>query len=706
MADAAQNLSNYLCTSSAEIASYVPEPVNPPPAPVRKSKASQKNITLKFVGKGRRVGTIHKSKYEENADTTGAGPVNTRGGASKVHIALAAEKHAACSTFVASPALASSEPARKENITPAVTLPGSNVLGNSRSSSKPVCSGRPGKRGGQALLDLKKDKAMGASRARLQQAYEKRNGDTSNVFAVFNTTTLPKSDSGHALASNSMSVLPYRAKKVIDTPPASECGADDRAGQNLGKGMAWDTYIDLLLTPPESESGTNDQVAQDMTWDAEWIDVKYPSPPAVIVESVVTQTISSKPFQHIQMEPEIGQKTCQFFLGIKGCKKSLCPYFHDYPARQKIRNERKSAKMKKRLNLVDQKAGRSAHPVGGYLDTMEDTQVTVVPTTSVNYIQSAQAAAVPTDNTEYPVKVMTSYADITSTGIVAATKPLPAPKSVERKRPWDADDLKIAFYMNLRRTTRNMFMKPYTKEGVLHAIPPRLLRSDWEKQAPQEVPHFTLFSQLPGELQNKVWRIAFDNIESQNCRIKLIQFDDIRSEKDCYSGKKFISTTPVPGLLHACHASRSFAPEFYHRTFNTADYYGLIPFNFTKDRVMFHSKGAEDFHSMVKFMGIDIRRILHLSLPLRDFLKSDKDQFQRYISKFKRLQALKFVVGDSVRDEKYFKSQEVLNGIKWNVRKGFEARWKGVEKRGPPKVRLDVVNAALALKWELAEACW
>jgi 2EXR family len=87
---------------------------------------------------------------------------------------------------------------------------------------------------------------------------------------------------------------------------------------------------------------------------------------------------------------------------------------------------------------------------------------------------------------------------------------------------------------------------------------------------------FSLFTQLPPEIQNLIWKSAIDSIGSRVVEIRT-----------CYYRNEFTSSCPIPNVLHACRASRQLALKRWKPSLAMKEGPARILFDSSRDILFF-----------------------------------------------------------------------------------------------------------------------
>jgi len=100
---------------------------------------------------------------------------------------------------------------------------------------------------------------------------------------------------------------------------------------------------------------------------------------------------------------------------------------------------------------------------------------------------------------------------------------------------------------------------------------------------------FTLFSGLPPEIQNMIWQTAIDSVRPRVVEVTERIALKSKSRRSKYGRKvEFVSSCPIPGVLHACRASRSLALTRWRLSFAARYQEPKIFFDFGNDVLFFN----------------------------------------------------------------------------------------------------------------------
>jgi hypothetical protein len=95
---------------------------------------------------------------------------------------------------------------------------------------------------------------------------------------------------------------------------------------------------------------------------------------------------------------------------------------------------------------------------------------------------------------------------------------------------------------------------------------------------------FRFFGRLPVELRNAIWQIAIYDIKP-----RVVRFNDgiaLKTRRKTHIRKEqLLSTSYIPGLLHACHESRNLAMKRWNLSFSVGKEPAKIFFDFSSDIV-------------------------------------------------------------------------------------------------------------------------
>lgn len=133
---------------------------------------------------------------------------------------------------------------------------------------------------------------------------------------------------------------------------------------------------------------------------------------------------------------------------------------------------------------------------------------------------------------------------------------------------------------------------------------------------------FILFAHLPPEVQNIIWQVAVNGVKPRIVEVKdYIEPTTRRSEYR--RRRQFISTCPIPGVLHACRTSRSLALGRWKLSFAARYQEVKIFFDFSCDTLFLPPK----FQYMVEFVesisSADREALKSIAFDLR----SDSDYY-------------------------------------------------------------------------------
>jgi hypothetical protein len=252
---------------------------------------------------------------------------------------------------------------------------------------------------------------------------------------------------------------------------------------------------------------------------------------------------------------------------------------------------------------------------------------------------------------------------------------------------------------NLRDSTRTRLLAPYLFQGK---VPDRLLCAA-EGIHGEKGKSFKNFNQLPTELRLQIWEHALNNAYYD---VKLRhEYDGFGNGN--YYGSRLRPVTTSPPLLHVCSESREVAIRRFEWTFGTKEYGPLTHFCYARDRLWLLTQGPHELPYMASlFLDADLRRIRRLVVPLRDFVK-DSDTFCRSIVKFRHLQHLWLVVGNSIEDEIFSKDKQLLKDATKLLTLHWQACFKkSTRERKMPMVLMHVIDAVWAHKHGIDGIHW
>jgi hypothetical protein len=149
-------------------------------------------------------------------------------------------------------------------------------------------------------------------------------------------------------------------------------------------------------------------------------------------------------------------------------------------------------------------------------------------------------------------------------------------------------------HMNLTTSSKNNFkaskVKTCIQLSIFQSLNPFKMSQLTEATTPQTCAYFS-DPRFPAEIKDLIWTFAIDDIPPRTVDI----ISNPKSPPNLYS---WISTAPIPALLHTCARSRSLTQKSYPLSFTsqTTSNNGTY-FNFQKDTLYFgrEFKFATDF---------------------------------------------------------------------------------------------------------------
>lgn len=109
---------------------------------------------------------------------------------------------------------------------------------------------------------------------------------------------------------------------------------------------------------------------------------------------------------------------------------------------------------------------------------------------------------------------------------------------------------------------------------------------------------FSRFPLLPQELQNMIWQTAIDCVKPRIVEVHETTARETRESKHLQK-RQFTSPCPIPGVLHACSASRQLALRRWKLSFASRCQHPKIFFDFSNDTLYFDGVFA-DMSTFVK----------------------------------------------------------------------------------------------------------
>ena len=129
---------------------------------------------------------------------------------------------------------------------------------------------------------------------------------------------------------------------------------------------------------------------------------------------------------------------------------------------------------------------------------------------------------------------------------------------------------------------------------------------------------FPRFSEIPAELRNKIWHMAF-NDHSQTVRLAW-RWDD--EHEGNYYGSRLDPLCRAPELLQVCKEARDIGlGHYYRQSFGTMQSRPKTWFNFENDKIFLQTRSALQLVNTAKQIIRRERQLIKgLMLPLRDFV--------------------------------------------------------------------------------------
>jgi hypothetical protein len=127
---------------------------------------------------------------------------------------------------------------------------------------------------------------------------------------------------------------------------------------------------------------------------------------------------------------------------------------------------------------------------------------------------------------------------------------------------------------------------------------------------------FCLFGNLPVEVQNMIWQIAIYDVKPRIVQVKENSIPSTR-RSTYFNRREFISACPIPGVLHACRASRSLALRRWRQSFAASRQPAKIFFDFSCDILFIpEDLGLANFAKRVD--PVDRVRLNRLAISIKD----------------------------------------------------------------------------------------
>lgn len=128
--------------------------------------------------------------------------------------------------------------------------------------------------------------------------------------------------------------------------------------------------------------------------------------------------------------------------------------------------------------------------------------------------------------------------------------------------------------------------------------------------------NFSFFDRLPPEVQNMVWQIAIYDVKPRIVQVKVNSIPSTR-RSTYFRRQQFISTCPIPGVLHACRASRSLALRRWRLSFAASRQPAKIFFDFSCD-TLFIPEGFGLGNFAKRLDPVDPARLNRMAVGVRD----------------------------------------------------------------------------------------
>ncbi|RKF75997.1 hypothetical protein GcM3_081009 [Golovinomyces cichoracearum] len=243
---------------------------------------------------------------------------------------------------------------------------------------------------------------------------------------------------------------------------------------------------------------------------------------------------------------------------------------------------------------------------------------------------------------------------------------------------------------------------------------------------------FGLFTSLPAEIRNQIWKFAKQDCAS-TCYVHLHIKQEPGGRSVIINGKpelvpypvsdaKFSYLYDVPGLYGACRESRSFVEDLYGKPkmtavdVNTQKPYpsgkGSCILNYNQDRLFFISRGSTtQLPELVQFLRHEERKqIKHLAIPLRDYFHEEETVVMTLVH-FPNLQTIDLVIGDGKDDLERLGNFDYSHYLRRSLRKQYiiddrELHENYRNQWSVPKVKIDHVNEVQAHLWGIDGLKW
>jgi hypothetical protein len=194
---------------------------------------------------------------------------------------------------------------------------------------------------------------------------------------------------------------------------------------------------------------------------------------------------------------------------------------------------------------------------------------------------------------------------------------------------------------------------------------------------------FPRFSELPAELRNKIWYMAF-NDHSQTVRLAW-RWDD--EHEGNYYGSRLDPLCRAPELLQVCKEARDIGlGHYYRQSFGTMQSRPNTWFNFENDKIFLQTRSALQLVNTAKQLIRRERQLIKgLMLPLRDFVHNP-DSFVEVVTSFINLRQICLVASKHPEDKHWTQDKKLAHKVK----KAIEARWTRRQEKYRPEDKLPV----------------
>jgi hypothetical protein len=486
-------------------------------------------------------------------------------------------------------------------------------------------------------LKKKKDRKLAASRAKLQEKY--------NKDLASKTPDVPNTNKAKQVSKSTNTAIINSKIEAIINQANADIQCSTVATLNSG-------IIDSMVSKTNNLQLHNVTVRPfETVYQLTWATVIYSKPIAQLAQK-------QKELLKAQ------RKVCKYFRAGSCWKGDRCNMSHDQSS----------------WSAAAPKATEAAS-----VAVEQPKSLVTYATTASQGIAIAPKVVPP--KVEQPKVIITSTAPpaVEQAQTIIAAPALPTNQDLINfnKKSWDTSDtLHNWACQNLRMTTATKFLVPYIMAGK---IPKSVLFGSSDKASDKEV--FQYFELLPAELRIQIWKYAMKNYVGK-ARV-VWKWDDYHMGN--YYHSRLESKNPPPPFLHVNKETRSLATGHYDLTFATMQSGPETFFNYEQDILFLQTAFASQILPMVKLFHDHERNLIQqLTVPLRDFIHNERG-FIDAITRFRDLKCLKLAVADTREDEYWARNPRMAK----KVTRAIEALWIRRHRNAPTTVPLPTVEMML-----------